>query len=52
MFTIGLTVIAQSPFAPLAIGSALMVMVFMGGHISGAHYNPAATKAPRICAIQ
>jgi len=28
---------------PLAIGSILMVMVYMGGHISGAHYNPAVT---------
>ena len=31
--------------APLAIGSALMVMVFAGGHVSGAHYNPAVTLA-------
>src|SRR5688500_339824 len=41
--TIGFTVIAPSAgdMAPLAIGSALMVMIFAGGYISGAHYNPA-----------
>jgi aquaporin Z len=32
-------------FAPFAIGFVLMVMVFAGGHISGAHYNPAVTLA-------
>ena len=31
------------PLAPLAIGSVLMVMVYMGGHVSGAHYNPAVS---------
>jgi aquaporin Z len=31
--------------APLAIGAVLMVMVFAGGHVSGAHYNPAVTIA-------
>ena len=30
-------------FAPLAIGGALMAMVYMGGHVSGAHYNPAVS---------
>jgi len=30
-------------FAPVAIGMALLAMVYMGGHISGAHYNPAVT---------
>jgi aquaporin Z len=31
--------------APLAIGAVLMVMVFAGGHVSGAHYNPAVSTA-------
>lgn len=30
---------------PVAIGCILMTMVYMGGHISGAHYNPAVTLA-------
>ncbi|MEE9169852.1 MAG: aquaporin [bacterium] len=30
---------------PIAIGIVLMVMVYMGGHISGGHYNPAVTLA-------
>ncbi len=30
---------------PLAIGCTLMAMVFMGGHVSGAHYNPAVSFA-------
>ena len=33
---------------PLAIGAALMVMIYAGGHISGAHYNPAVTLAVLI----
>src|SRR5437899_12512513 len=45
VFTIGCTVVGNGAgaLAPLAIGSALMVMVVAGGHISGAHYNPAGT---------
>jgi aquaporin Z len=45
VLTIGLVGIGETPLAPLAIGSALMVMVYMGGHVSGAHYNPAVTLA-------
>jgi len=45
VLTVGLTVVEQSPMAPLAIGASLMIMVYMGGHISGGHYNPAVTLA-------
>jgi len=45
ILTIGLTVTNGTPMAPIAIGSVLMVMVYMGGHISGAHYNPAVSVA-------
>lgn len=34
--------------AGLAIGASLMVMIYMGGHISGAHYNPAVSLAALI----
>jgi len=43
VFVIGMTAVAANVAAPLAIGSALMVMVYMGGHVSGAHYNPAVS---------
>src|SRR3954463_9137507 len=45
VFTIGCCVIGSGAgaMAPIAIGFALMVMVFAGGHISAAYYNPAVT---------
>jgi len=45
VLTIGLTVLGGTPLAPLAIGCSLMIMVYTGGHISGANYNPAVTLA-------
>jgi len=45
VFTVGMT---PAGIGPLAIGSVLMVMVYAGGHISGAHYNPAVTLAVLI----
>jgi len=44
---VGCTVIpaAAGVIAPLAIGAALMVMVFATGHVSGGHLNPAVTLA-------
>jgi aquaporin Z len=45
VLTIGLAVLGGTPMAPLAIGASLMVMVYMGGHVSGGHYNPAVTLA-------
>ncbi len=40
VFTIG---ISSGTFAPFAIAGILTAMIFAGGHISGAHYNPAVT---------
>ncbi|MHA6757055.1 MIP/aquaporin family protein [Streptacidiphilus sp. PAMC 29251] len=45
VLTVGTSVLSGSPLAPLAIGAVLMVMVYAGGHVSGAHYNPAVTLA-------
>jgi aquaporin Z len=47
VLTVGMTVIdpGAGALAPLAIGSALMIMVYAGGHVSGGHYNPAVTIA-------
>jgi aquaporin Z len=46
VLTIGLTVTASTPFAPLAIGCSLMVMVYMGGHVSGRTTTPPC-RSPR-----
>lgn len=44
VLTVCMTVLGGAGnFAPIAIGSILMVMIFAGGHISGGHYNPAVT---------
>ena len=46
VLVIGLVVLSgKGDFAPIAIGSVLMVMIFAGAHVSGAHYNPAVTLA-------
>lgn len=48
VFTIGAAVRSGNPLAPLGIGAVLMAMVYAGGHVSGAHYNPAVTMAVLI----
>lgn len=45
VMTIQLTVGAGNEFAPFAIGVVLMIAVYMGGPISGGHYNPAVSLA-------
>lgn len=50
VFTVGsMVLLAGSGVVPaLAIGFALMIMVYAGGHISGGHYNPAVSLAAAI----
>jgi len=45
VLTAGSAVLAGSPgvIGPLAVGAGLMAMIYAGGHISGAHYNPAVS---------
>jgi len=48
VFTVCATASVSASLAPLAIGAALMVMIYAGGHISGGHYNPAVTVAALV----
>jgi aquaporin Z len=48
VFTVGASVRGGATLAPLAIGAALMVMVYAGGYLSGGHYNPAVTLAALV----
>lgn len=48
VLTVGCAVVSGSQLAPVAIGVVLAVMVYAGGHISGAHFNPAVSLAAWI----
>lgn len=48
VFTVGMTVLEPNgagAMAPLAIGLILAAMIYAGGYLSGAHYNPAVSFA-------
>ena len=45
VLTIGLTAVQDVVPAPVAVGAALTALVYMGGPVSGAHYNPAVSIA-------
>src|SRR5438552_3386882 len=53
VLTVGCTGIGAGAgvIAPLAIGAALMGMVFAGGHSSGGHYNPAVALGITVMGI-
>jgi aquaporin Z len=50
IFTVGAATsrTGAGALAPLAVGAVLMALIFAGGHVSGAHYNPAVTVAVAI----
>lgn len=50
MLTIGICVLSVEleSMAPFAIGTMLVILVYTGGPISGAHYNPMVTLAAAI----
>jgi len=43
VLAVGVAVPNAGNLAPLAIGAILISMIYAGGHISGANYNPAVT---------
>ena len=50
VLTVGCSVFSsgQGVIPAIAIGFALMIMVYAGGHVSGGHYNPAVSVAAAI----
>ena len=45
VLTIGLAGVVGPDLAPFTISAVLVALIYMGGHVSAAHYNPAVTLA-------
>ncbi len=48
VLTVVCAVNTNPALAPLGIGAVLMTMIYAGGHVSGAHYNPAVSVAAYV----
>src|SRR5215467_7536963 len=48
VLTVGVAMCSRAPFAAVAVGAVLMLLIYAGGWRVGAHFNPAVTLAAAL----